>query len=324
MACRISKQFLQSSRKVISHSFIKPIQTSFFSTDDGKKSKGKAPESFYDESIEDEKVLLDVVNSLSDGGLESMTSIKVELKKSEDNVESFEEMYNSKIESPEELKEISLMQQMLKDEKKEMLSKNLYYDDDDDNDDDDYLVADHDDDLDDLDESDNSLFEKLPSSIQNSILAPELKDDYDEQEDEIEDQYGFEALKEDFLPDTASEKFHESQQGLRACPGKLQRKGKTGKLGCHKIDLDALSHFNVVELSRFVTNTAEIKGRKDTGLCAKCQRKVAKTIKRSRNFGIMPRLETFGLLDTRPIKGRNEEYHDIIKKSNYKTKTTIL
>ena len=77
-----------------------------------------------------------------------------------------------------------------------------------------------------------------------------------------------------FIPNTASEKFGHDAQGFRACPGKLQRKGKSGVLGCHKIDLDELNHLDVLTLRKYLSDDSEILGRKLTGLCAKCQRQV--------------------------------------------------
>lgn len=63
-------------------------------------------------------------------------------------------------------------------------------------------------------------------------------------------------------------------QGERACPGKRQRQGKNPVLRCHLIDLDALHHLDVISLHKFLSDDAEILGRRTTGLCAKCQRKV--------------------------------------------------
>jgi ribosomal protein S18 len=63
-------------------------------------------------------------------------------------------------------------------------------------------------------------------------------------------------------------------QGHRACPGKLQRRGRTGELKCHKIDLDAVSYINILTLKDYLTEDGEIQGKRETGLCAKCQRKV--------------------------------------------------
>jgi hypothetical protein len=43
-------------------------------------------------------------------------------------------------------------------------------------------------------------------------------------------------------------------------------------------------------MKNYLSQDSEIQSRKQTGLCAKCQRQVAKTIKRARNFGILPHL----------------------------------
>lgn len=61
---------------------------------------------------------------------------------------------------------------------------------------------------------------------------------------------------------------------MRACPGKLQRHGVSGELRCHKIDLDALNHMDVMTLRKYLSADAEIMSRRKTGLCAKCQRQV--------------------------------------------------
>lgn len=45
---------------------------------------------------------------------------------------------------------------------------------------------------------------------------------------------------------------------------------------------------NIPVLSNFLSPAGMIKPRRMTGLCAKCQRKVAKAIKRSRHMGIIP------------------------------------
>jgi ribosomal protein S18 len=64
-------------------------------------------------------------------------------------------------------------------------------------------------------------------------------------------------------------------QGLRACPGKLQRRGIKPELRCHKIDLDAVNFVDVLRLKDFMSADGEIMPKKETGLCAKCQRKVS-------------------------------------------------
>lgn len=45
---------------------------------------------------------------------------------------------------------------------------------------------------------------------------------------------------------------------------------------------------NVSLLKKFMTAQAKIASRKRTGACAKHQRAVAKSIKRARNFGLLP------------------------------------
>jgi len=47
-------------------------------------------------------------------------------------------------------------------------------------------------------------------------------------------------------------------------------------------------HQNVPLLSAFLSPAGMIKPRRLSGLCAKCQRKVAKTIKRARHIGVIP------------------------------------
>lgn len=76
------------------------------------------------------------------------------------------------------------------------------------------------------------------------------------------------------LKDTDPDKFGPNEQSQRACPGKLQKIGKRSILQCHKIDLEKLHYADILGLKRFLSEDCEILGRKQTGLCAKCQRKV--------------------------------------------------
>ena len=66
---------------------------------------------------------------------------------------------------------------------------------------------------------------------------------------------------------------------------------------------------DVVTLKRFVTDDGEIMGKRITGLCAKCQRAVARTVKNSRNMGMMPHLGQFVLRDGKP-QYKPTAYHD--------------
>lgn len=81
-------------------------------------------------------------------------------------------------------------------------------------------------------------------------------------------------LLDRFIPDTEPNKFRIDQQQDRACPGKLQRHGKLGVLQCHKIDLDDVNPFAIKLLEKYLSHDSEIMGKKLTGLCTKCQRKV--------------------------------------------------
>jgi ribosomal protein S18 len=86
---------------------------------------------------------------------------------------------------------------------------------------------------------------------------------------------------------------------------------------------DLLDHLDILTLKRFVSDDSEILGRKHTGLCARCQRKVAKTIKKSRNFGIMPHLGEFIIKDAVPVK-RDQLVHDAVQNNNHVISKTIL
>lgn len=114
---------------------------------------------------------------------------------------------------------------------------------------------------------------------------------------------------EKFVPSTAPEKFSMHSQGLRHCEGKKQRHGKSKELRCHLIDLDAVDAMDVVTLKRYVTDDGEIMGKRITGLCAKCQRAVARTVKNARNMGVMPHLGQFVLRDGKP-QYKPIAYHD--------------
>lgn len=89
--------------------------------------------------------------------------------------------------------------------------------------------------------------------------------------------------------------FPAVSSGTEPCPGKLQRRGKAGILRCAKIDLDELNFLDVQTLQHYLTVDAEIQHRKVTGLCAKCQRHVARTIKRARHMGILPHIGNFDI-----------------------------
>lgn len=125
-----------------------------------------------------------------------------------------------------------------------------------------------------------------------------------------------------FLPRTSKELFRKDAQGDRACSGKMQRSGPAGQLKCHLLDLDELNHLDVLTLRRFLSDDGEILGKKQTGLCSKCQRAVAKTIKRSRNYGIVPHLGEFVIQDARPLTSQGA-FHESVVSKHYFSKTVL-
>lgn len=86
------------------------------------------------------------------------------------------------------------------------------------------------------------------------------------------------------------------------CRGKLQRRGNQPLL-CKKIDLGELEFSNVAVLAQFVSPLGMIKPRRMSGLCAKCQRKVARTIKQARHLGVLPHTYGVDLYQRLKMKG---------------------
>jgi small subunit ribosomal protein S18 len=104
-------------------------------------------------------------------------------------------------------------------------------------------------------------------------------------------------IAKSFMAKSDPDLYRFDHQSLRTCTGKKQRQGPVGNLNCHLIDLDDLSHFDVEQLQKFLSPDSEILSRKLTGLCAKCQRQVAKTIKRARNLGVFPHINEYVIKD---------------------------
>lgn len=140
----------------------------------------------------------------------------------------------------------------------------------------------------------------------------DLKDAYggDDIEDD-EDADEMQEILDEFTPDETPGKYTESTEGHAPCPGHRQRKGKLGRLNCHKIDLDTLHFLDTVTLSTYLTDDAEIMGKKDTGLCAKCQRKVSKAIKQARHFGVLPHLGDYDMHEVETDNAKREQFHGV-------------
>jgi small subunit ribosomal protein S18 len=130
-------------------------------------------------------------------------------------------------------------------------------------------------------------------------------------------------IAKSFMATSDPSLYRFDQQSLRSCTGKKQRQGPEGKLNCHLIDLDDLSHFDVEQLQKFLSPDAEILPRKLTGLCAKCQRRVAKTIKRARNLGVFPHINEFVIKD-QGYKNREAPFRTPVNVTKTKVSKTII
>lgn len=96
-------------------------------------------------------------------------------------------------------------------------------------------------------------------------------------------------------------------------------------LKCHKIDLDELTYLDVLSLKEYLTEDGEIIPKKGTGLCSKCQRRVAKTIKAARNFGLLPHIGQFVVSDSKPKLLRKEAVHQpLVAESPLVVSKTLL
>jgi len=130
----------------------------------------------------------------------------------------------------------------------------------------------------------------------------EVEPDDNESYDGDDPTLWFEQLQDQVFPD------EEENVVFEKCPGKLQAKG-TRPSRCKKIDLRELHPTNIPLLSKFLMSSGMIKGKKYTGLCAKCQRKVAKTIKFSRQLGLIPFVTDLEVIDTDP-RAQTYKYRD--------------
>lgn len=101
-----------------------------------------------------------------------------------------------------------------------------------------------------------------------------------------------------------------------SCRGKRQRHGFKAAT-CNLMDLDDLHYTNILLLEFFVNEAGAIKPRKQTGLCAKCQRKVRKTIKLSRQMGLVPYIQEWDTVD------KTTNLADVTKCGRYDRETVI-
>lgn len=256
-------------------------------------SKGKAPENFFDEEVEREKEVLDMSSALlNEGGMAFLTRVQKPL-----TWEEIEEMANQPIDPKSALHEANQEAVEASSEEADRLDKELPT----------YLET----------PSTQMLVDQVvPADLSEHLEkfhGTYIPEEYVNYSTEWKDEEGIEdPLLEKFVPLTAPERYTHNTQGLRACPGKLQRRGKNGVLGCHLIDLDALHYLDVVNLRRFLSDDAEILGKRHTGLCSKCQRKVAKCIKTARQLGVLPHIGQYFVEDSRPSHV-DQEFHDVVR-----------
>lgn len=282
------------------------ILSGSFSTD--RKDEEDIPEDFFDPKVELEKEFLDVVSALEEnGGLSNITNIQkpIEWKSIEEAVENpltFKDFHEDIANVPEDMSK-SFVDDIQSFESTEIpqveMVKDALIDKD---------LAEH---------LEGFQSNYVPPAMLNYNVPWQKSDAIDHEADP--EKYPFETLQDNFLPETDTKRYMHDAQGLRSCPGKRQKKGKKveAKLECHLIDLEDLNYIDVIGLRRWLSDDAEILPRKVTGLCAKCQRKVAKAIKRSRNFGLLPHLGEFVLQDGNVVTNENNFHASVATSGQY-------
>lgn len=283
-----------------------------FSTESGKDDYDDVPEDFFNPKVELEKEFLDVVSAVDgNGGLSTITSVQKPLvwEQIQDAIDNPLPFKDFREDLANVVQDANPANATLSDDfeafdnydipQVKMVNDALIDKD----------LADH------LQEFETSY---IPPAMLNYNIPWKKSDVIDHQANP--EKYPFETLQDNFLPKTESNRFMHDAQGLKHCPGKRQRKGKKAdaQLECHLIDLETLSYIDVLGLRRWLADDAEIMPRKVTGLCAKCQRKVAKNIKRSRNFGLLPHLGEFLLQDSNPVSKADNFHTSVSVSGEYK------
>ena len=274
------------------------------------------PDEFYDEDVEKEKEFLDITTALLEKGkLSNLTTMKkdsitweqfhnasnepISMNESDDfdeksDEELYEKFFGTKMPNVEDMDDEAFdefEEKTLQQPKVQLFTEAFL---------------------------DKNLGEHLGSFPDSHIFPPQMLN-YNVPWRKSEDEFALDSM----IPDTDPNKYHHDGQGSRHCPGKRQRKGKKGNLMCHKIDLDDLHVTDVVTVSKFLSEDGQILGRSQTGLCAKCQRKVANTVKQGRACGLYPHLGEFIIDDTRPLH-KDEHVHDVQPGQKYFVSKTIL
>jgi small subunit ribosomal protein S18 len=56
----------------------------------------------------------------------------------------------------------------------------------------------------------------------------------------------------------------------------------------HTCECDDINYKNAELLRRYISENGKIRPRRQTGFCAKCQRKLAREVKRARHLALLP------------------------------------
>lgn len=278
-----------------------------------KSAASQIPDDFFDDEVESEKEFLDIATSLTlKGGLHNLTSVKQPI--TWDEVEGKGKEFEFTPNFTNKMMKIPLHEQIQIAEEAD-------------------AEAQREEDLDlDWDPKELEFVEALtnqdfadhiekysptpvyipPSEALNHSMETRYKEEFED------------PLMHKFIAETDPNRHRYDNQGSRHCPGKRQRQGPSSKLRCHLIVLEEVNHLDVLNLRRFMSEDGEILGKKLTGLCSKCQKKVAKTIKRARNYGLLPHLGGYVFSDVRPLH-QEKHLHDpaTVNITHVKSKTIL-
>jgi small subunit ribosomal protein S18 len=86
----------------------------------------------------------------------------------------------------------------------------------------------------------------------------------------------------------SKDKNQTKQKAARTAKAQTQRRSRKAKVKATVGEFDLLDYKNVEVLRKFLSETGKILPRRRTGLTAKEQRILARTIKRARVLGLLP------------------------------------
>ncbi len=82
------------------------------------------------------------------------------------------------------------------------------------------------------------------------------------------------------------------ERGDRDDEGGMRRRGGRGRARSYNCPEGRCFDYKDVDtLNRFIGETGKIKPRRQTGNCARCQRELAREVKRARHLGLLPFVE---------------------------------